>query len=163
MHLELPYFGPMNTNELDDRYSLQVKVKDQTVDIDINFKQKSIEQSRIACLNDFLKNIEGVIADSWSAIKHDFTNGSEVREFLNFHLEELDDQTLKALLSKADKLLTMEEQLLSVTKINRIGFYPDSKTSFAIVDFNLDFKISQYVLVVILNDNKTLNHITMES
>lgn len=163
MLLEIPYFGPIDTTAVNDYYSLQVKVGKHTVELDINFKQKSIDQTRLTLLLDFLKDIETVIADSWSAIKRNFENGSEVAEYINFHLEELDDPTLKALLSKADKLLPIDEQILSVIKINRIGFYPESKNIFAIVDFNLDFKISDYILVVVMNDDKTLNYITMES
>ena len=163
MLLEIPYFGPIDTSAVDAYYSSQVKVGKHTVKLDINFKQKSIEQNRLTILIEFLKDIEKVIAGSRTAIEYNFANGSEVAEFIDFHLEELDDDSLKLLLNTTDKLLTIEEQLLSVTKINRIGFYPESKTSFAIVDFNLDFKLSDYVLVVILNDSKTLNQITMES
>ena len=163
MILEIPYFGQIDTKLLNRSYRLSTEVKGQLISLDINFKAGNIDESRIVLLAEFLNNIDHIIATSWNAIQYDFENGSEVSEFLNFHFDELDEDDLKILLRTTDKSLSVEQQMLSVTEIKRIGFYPEEKEIFAILDFKLDEDISQYILVVNMKDDKTINYITMES
>jgi len=66
-------------------------------------------------------------------------------------------------LKDTDKNLSIDRQILSILKLRRIGFYPYDNEAFAILDFVLDEDISQYILVVIMNDSKSVDHITMES
>jgi len=85
-----------------------------------------------------------------------------VQEFLDFHLEEVDEE-LVALLSKTDQSLKKDQQLLSILDLRRIGFYPDKDEVFTVSDFGIDEEISRYVLVVNTTQDQELHYITMES
>jgi hypothetical protein len=66
-------------------------------------------------------------------------------------------------LKHTDNSLSQSEQLLSILKLKRIGFYPEIENHYTIFDFVTDEDISQYLLVVKLNKEGELDHITMES
>lgn len=49
-----------------------------------------------------------------------------VREYFNFYIEGYKSQQLYDYLKDADQNLPMELRLLNVTKLKRIGIYPES-------------------------------------
>jgi len=160
--MKLKYFGEINPNELEDYYSTDIEVDGHTIQLDLNFTEISIDESRLIKVDAILENLPAFIGQLKTYIHEDYASGSEVQEYLDFHFDEVDEE-LAALLLKADQSLDKEEQLLSILKLERIGFYPEDDESFCVSDFEIDPEISQYLLVVNTTSDQELNYITMES
>jgi hypothetical protein len=163
MIIDLPFFNELNSDSLTDYYEATIDFEQATIQLDINFDETTIDPDKLLTVMNYLDELQAIIGIAKKGIFNDFENGEDVKEFLTFHIEELDKSDLDSLLKHADKTLSLEQQILSILKLRRIGFYPDDDDEFAILDFVLDKEISQYILVVKINDSKTVDHITMES
>ena len=163
MIIDLPFFHELNSDSLTDYYEATIDFEQATIQLDINFDETTIDPDKLLTVKNYLDELQAIIGIAKNGIFNDFENGEDVKEFLTFHIEELDQSDLDSLLTHADKTLSLEQQILSILKLRRIGFYPDADDEFAILDFVLDEEISQYILVVKINDHKTIDHITMES
>lgn len=162
MILDFPYFGQLDSTNLEDYYDLQVEHEQHKFQIDLNFEETSIADEQFFALKNYLSDIDEAISAAKKAIAEDFADGEEVNEYLAFHLEECEPDELEPLLVNADKNLSTEAQLVSILKIKRIGIYPNDD-NYAVLDFTIDEDVTQYILVVNLDAENALNYITMES
>ncbi|HMG07129.1 MAG TPA: DUF2004 domain-containing protein [Mucilaginibacter sp.] len=163
MIIKLPFFNELDSESLTDYYEVDIDIEQDKVQLDINFDETNIDPAKLDTLKKYLDEPQAIINIAKKEIFNDFENGEDVKEFLTYHIEELDQSELDNLLNHADKTLSLEQQILSILKLRRIGFYPDDDDIFAVLDFVLSEDISQYILVVKMNDSKTVDHITMES
>jgi hypothetical protein len=163
MIINVPFFNELNSDSLTDYYEVDIDLEQNKVQLDINFEETTIEPDKLLIVKSYLDNLLGIIDIAKTEIYHDFNNGEDVKEFLTFHIEELDQDDLDVLLRDADKKLPILQQILSILKLRRIGFYPHDDDEFATLDFILNEDVSQYILVVKMTKNKTVDHITMES
>jgi hypothetical protein len=163
MIINLPFFNELDSESLTDYYEVDIDIEQDKVQLDINFDETNIDPAKLSILKEYLDEPQAIINIAKKEIFSDFENGEDVKEFLAYHMEELDQSELDGLLIHADKTLSIEQQILSTLKLRRIGFYPDNDDVFAVFDFVLSGDISQYILVVNMNDSKTVDSITMES
>ncbi|BCY28783.1 DUF2004 domain-containing protein [Flavobacterium okayamense] len=161
--MKLKYFNEIDLQNLTDYYEVDIDFKGNSVQLDINFQETKINESNLDYLKSILDDLDGILLKVNDFIKNDYKSGEDVKEFLAFHIEELDNDELESLLSDSDKSLSREEQLLSIIKLKRIGFYPEDNDEYVIFDFVTDEEVSQYLLVVKVNSKGQLDHITMES
>lgn len=161
--MKLKYFNEIDLQNLTDYYEVDIDFKGNSVQLDINFQETKINESNLDYLKNILDDLDGILLKVNDFIKNDYKSGEDVKEFLAFHIEELDNDELESLLSDSDKSLSREEQLLSIIKLKRIGFYPEDNDEYVIFDFVTDEEVSQYLLVVKVNSKGQLDHITMES
>lgn len=160
--MKLQYFGELDQNALEDYYFTEIETDGYQIKMDLNFKYPSIAEDRLLKVNALLEKLPEFVSKLKGFIHDDFKKGTDVQEYLDFHIEEIGEE-LTPLLSKADQNLSEDEQLLSVLNLRRIGFYPDKDDSFTISDFETDPEISQYLLVVNTTIDQELHFITMES
>ncbi|MFA4868256.1 MAG: DUF2004 domain-containing protein [Pedobacter sp.] len=160
--MKLHYFEELKPNELEEYYSIDIEFEGSQIQIDLNFDNTSIAESRLLKVNAILEKLPEFVGKLNGFIQDDFKAGNNVQEFLDFHLDEVDEELLP-LLSKTDQSLKKDQQLLSILDLRRIGFYPDNDEIFTVSDFGLDEEISQYVLVVNTTQDQELHYITMES
>ena len=159
----LPYFEDLDLTDLEDYYEAEMPFGNDEIDLDLNFEATEIEEDKLVKVKTFLDEIKAVVKVAEQGIRDDFATGTDVKEFIAFHIDEVEKHELDKLVMKADKKLSIEEQLLSVLKIRRIGFYPEEDEIFAILDFTLDEDLSDYLLVVNMNSKREVEYITMES
>jgi hypothetical protein len=160
--MHLPYFKEIDISMLKDYYEVDIEFEEKKLQIDLNFEKESIVEKEMDPVVSILENLNEAILKILNYIQLDFKNGDEVNEFINFHLEELSEEELKGLFTNANSNLSKEEQFLSVIRLKRISLYPEEEI-FAIFDFSIDDEVSQYLLVVKVNAQIELDHITMES
>lgn len=161
--MKLKYFNEIDLQNLTDYYEVDIDFNGNSVQLDINFQETKINESNLDYLKSILDDLDGILLQINDFIKKDYKSGEDVKEFLAFHMEELDNDELESLLSDSDKSTSREEQLLSIIKLKRIGFYPEDNDEYVIFDFVTDEEVSQYLLVVKVNNKGQLDHITMES
>src|ERR1700754_3411107 len=148
MIIKLPFFNDLDSESLTDYYDVDIDIEQDKVQLDINFDETNIDPAKLDTLKKYLDEPQAIINIAKKEIFNDFENGEDVKEFLTYHMEELDQSELDSLLNHADKTLSIEQQILSTLKLRRIGFYPDNDDVFAVFDFVLSGDISQYILVV---------------
>lgn len=156
-------FAELDLKNLSTYYQTSVEVDGRTIQLDLNIEDSQIDEYYLNALIKYLNNIPSIIEAARNAINKDFNTGTDVLEFLTFHIEEFDEEELEKMLSDTDPALSVEEQLLSFTYLKRIGFYPYTDEHFAIIDYTFGDKISQYVLVVKMNTNYEVQDVTYES
>ncbi|RBQ02797.1 DUF2004 domain-containing protein [Pedobacter miscanthi] len=165
----LPYFGEIDLTQLKEYYDIEIKWNERKLNIDLNFGGKTISEEEIEKVKIFLDNIGKFDTQNKNHILDDFeTQPSMTVDYINFYLDEFDDDELSEIIGINDKQISKEIQLLNQLKLVRIGFYPDEKYDserYAIFDYSiyLDGEPSNQLLVVIIDKNGELDHITWES
>jgi len=160
---ELPFFGTITLSnaryyEVDD-----IKINKNEVSIDLNFEGNKINSKTLKSIRNILVNIEKVEKKIKKQIWQYVGQEGIVKEYLKFHIEQIDSQTLNNYLKDTDQNLTTELQLLSKIKLKRIGFFPDSPNFTVVLDYRVLSELSDEILVVILDKNGEIEKITIES
>ena len=96
--MKLKYFGEINPNELEDYYSTDIEVDGHTIQLDLNFTEISIDESRLIKVDAILENLSAFIGKLKTYIHEDYASGSEVQEYLDFHFDEVDEELTALLL-----------------------------------------------------------------
>lgn len=165
MKYKLPYFKEIETSQIEESYSVDIKIKDQEIGIGLNFKETQAEAELFDKIKSFLENIEQQDSKNRIFIDADFNNenGDTVREYIEFHTEEL---SLSEFIDYKNKIVSPDKQLIEKLKLVNIGFYPDGKydsEAFAIFDYTIDREITDQLIVVNIDKNGELLNLAWES
>lgn len=172
--LNLPLFGTLNLNPLQDSYNTETIINGQLVKLDINFWQYDGEKCtaempdtiKLALLLKWLNNIEAF--DQQSRIffdKHYQDKTDEIPEFIAFHLEECKEHLLEIIDFESE--ISPEKQCIQNLKLYRIGFYPhdiDSEKPTVILDYAIGKELfSDQLLVMNFDKNCNFKYLSWES
>jgi hypothetical protein len=168
MNIDLPHFGQIDLTQLKEYYSAETALSGTMLRLDLNFENKSISEEQAINIKVFLDNIPTLEIQNKSSIDKDFNDGGEAADYINFYLDELDEEELENIIDHDDKDKPKEQQLLSKLKLIRIGLYPDGKYGadyYGVFDYSIDIdgEPCNQLLVVKTNENGDLDHITWES
>ena len=111
------------------------------------------------CIRDSLEQHK---TDVEAAIRADYEDGGDVKEYVDFHIEELDAATVEKVLAGTDTYESKEERLLSALKLKRIGFYPGEE-NYAVWDYTIGREIADMLVVVNTDNAGKINYVTWES
>jgi hypothetical protein len=161
--ITLVNFGVLDSDQLEEYYDTEIQFDNRSIDVDINFENDSIAIEKLEKINSWLTDIEKINNLGLMAIRHDFATSNTVKEYIEHHLDELDSDDLKKLLNQGALGITKEEKLLSILKIKRIGFYPDTEERFLSLDYTLDKDLTDYLVVLDFTEDGNLYYITLES
>ncbi len=156
----LPFFGEVplsHPREID----VVKDVNGQEVKMDLNFEGDSVEKERLQALKALLLRLDEKEVETKNELIKNFNEGGTVKEYITFHLSELDSQVLKEHLKTTNPV--NEETLLSALYLYRIGFYVDSNDSFAVFDYTIGKDIVDGLVVVRLNTKGDIVEILQES
>lgn len=169
LNYDLPYFGKINIDELTDYYQTTINLEGENLRIDINFKNKTINKNDMDVVKNFLQNIIKFDKQNLIFIEKDFNEKEgETSDYIEFYLNELDDEELSNIIDIENISVTRELQLLSKLKLIRVGIYPDEKYGagyFGVFDYSIyiDGEPCNQLLVVNANEKGDLDQITWES
>ncbi len=90
-------------------------------------------------------------------------DGDTVKFYLEHHLEEVGKDELSNLINFEDATIEPEKQLLKKLKLVRVGLYPESKDDFAVFDYSIGERITNYLVVINTDEKGQLDYMTMES
>lgn len=166
---DLPYFGQLDINNLEEYYSSNLILNSYNIRTDLNFENKKISTHGIGKIETFLKNISDFDKRNNVFIENNFKEETgETSEYINFYLEELDETELSGIINLENQTVSKNRQLLNKLKLIRVGLYPDGKYGtnyFATFDYSIeiDGEPCNQLLVVNTDENGNLDHITWES
>lgn len=158
-----PDFGEININKLEEYYESTTKLDHRELSIDINFETESISQSELNDILNFINEIPQFDLLNQKHILKDLKKRpSMTSDYLNFYLEEFEEDELKEIL-KTDKKPT-QKTIIEHLHLNRVGIYPND-SYFATFDYSIDIddEPCNQLLVINLNKDGSLDYITWES
>jgi hypothetical protein len=159
--MNIPFFGELDINSPEDYYETEIDFQNKKVDIDLNFDDALPEKK---WFEDYI-NYANRLSDLYNYIKNEIKKycpeDGIVKEYVDYHLQELPEE-IEELLKTTDSSLPYEDKILSLIKLDRIGFYVDNK-SYAIWDFSFGRDITDEILVIITNHKGDIEDITWES
>jgi hypothetical protein len=164
-NFKLPYFGAVDSQDLEEYYDIVTDFNNTEIQIDLNFESKTIEVERLEIVKHFIENIRIHDLNNKKYIETDFNaeDGDTVREYLEHHIEELPTDDLQQLIGSNAKTIEQSKLLLKKLHLVRVGLYPDSKDQFAIFDYSLGQELTNYLVVINTDENGNLDYLTMES
>jgi hypothetical protein len=168
MEHSLPFFNEIDLSSLVEYYQVETILNADKISIDINFKRKSTDENTYKDIKDFLEKISKFSEQNQLLIENDFKENGEALDYINFYLEELDEDELSRTINIDDANTSKEKQLLTKLKLVRVGLYPDGKYEtdyFGVFDYSIDIdgEPGNQLLVVKTNKKGELHHITWES
>jgi hypothetical protein len=164
-NFNLPHFGLIDPNDLEEYYSVKITFGSRQIEIDLNFENKTIDVKTLATVQHFIDNIRIFDINNKDFIAADYNNkdGETAKFYLQHHLEELGTAELSALLPAGSKKPDHEKLLLQKLHLVRVGIYPDSADQFAVFDYSIGKDITNYLVVLVTDENGNLDYMTMES
>jgi len=160
--VKLRFFEEIDLSNARD-YEVDIKLNDNDVSIDLNFEGDKIDPKTLIGIQNILANLEDFEKSLRKQIRENYDHNGIAKGYIDFHIEELDPKELKDYLKTSDPNLSVPLQLLSKTKLNRIGFYPEYPTFYAIFDYRVSSELSDDILVVWVNENGEIEKMGIES
>lgn len=166
--INLPYFGQIDLIELKEYYKVKIELNKNEFGIKLSFKNNSISAEEAEKIVIFLNNISYFELQNRIYIDKDFEEEGETADYLNFYMQEFDDDELSKIVDFNDKDNLIENQLLHKLKLISVWIYPDGKYGadyYGIFDYTIeiDGEACNQLLVVNTNKSGDLNHISWES
>lgn len=161
----LPHFGELDYTQLEEYYDVDITYHGQEVQLDLIFDGERIDPERLNIVKQFIINIAELDRKNKQYIKQDYTdrNCDTVRNYLEHHLEELDEDELAGLINAEDPKTNPQIQLMNALKLVRMGLHPHSEEQFAIFDYSIGQDLTQYMVVIITDQEGNLDYMTIES
>jgi hypothetical protein len=163
--LEKPDFTIIDLKELEDYYDWELTFGKRILNLDLNFETESTNKSKLNQIIEFVNRIPEFDKQNRNYIKADFEQEvSMTSDYLNFYLEELDDDELGEIINLNNQKKSRPSLLMEKLNLIRVGIYPQA-SYFATFDYSIDIdgEPSNQLLVININQNGTLDCITWES
>lgn len=162
------HFGEIDINNLEEYYDISIELNSEKIEIDLNFSENSINPDIANVINNFIDNIHNYDLENKIAIEKEYNNEepSPVKDYIKYHVEELDKNILSKFIDFNNKTVEPEMQLLKKLRLIRVGLYPDElgeSENFAVFDYTIDSEITDELIVVNTNKNNVFDHVSWES
>ncbi len=162
------HFGEIDINNLEEYYDISIELNSQDIEIDLNFSESKINLDVASIINNFIANIHNYDLQNKITIEKEYNNeeASPVKDYIKYHVEELDKNVLSKFIDFDNKAVEPETQLLKKLKLIRVGLYPDGtdeSENFAVFDYTIDSEITDELIVVNTNKNNVFDNVAWES
>lgn len=136
-----PPFGTINLSDLEDNYTTEIEVNGVKVSLDLYFEFTEMDKCQASLMKKFIDYIPRLDAQNRNYIDKEYGNveGEIVKEFLIYHLDELDEEDLHELIDFEDKAIDPEIQLYRKLELCGVGLHSEPGD---VIGFNTFFKYS---------------------
>ena len=162
MKKRLTYFGEVEISSPQETTEGTVTIDSHQVELNLNFYDGVPGHDWVEEYENYVKELGQHKAVVEAAIRADYEEGVDVKEYVDFHLEELDATTVEKILAGTDASESEEERLLSALKLVRIGFYPGNE-NYAVWDYTIGREIADMLVVVNTDSTGKINYVTWEN
>lgn len=160
----LPFFGEINSGELEEYYDVTIALNGNPIKLDIRFDEEHIDTHSLNALAALLGNLTNLDSGNKTLIERDYAGeGDTVKTYIDHHLEDMDADELSGIVDMDNTTVSPQQQMLKAFRLVRVGFYPDDEANFAIFDYSIDPEQTQYLVVISRNKDGQVSYITMES
>ena len=162
MKKNITYFGEVEINSLQEYNEGQIVIDNRQIKLDLNFYDGVPAHDWVVEYENYIKDLKLHETNVESAIRSDYEDGGDVKEYVDFHLEELDASIIDKVLVGTDASKSKEERLLTALKLKRIGFYPGNE-NYAVWDYTIGREVADMVVVINTDNTGKINYVTWES
>jgi len=162
--IELKYFGKIDLNKTEEYIDILTNINENEVSIDLNIIEEKISKETIQPTIKFLENLSGIEKIAHKQVLSDFKNGNIVKDYIEHHIGEFNDEELKSLgIESTDSSENKKQKFLNKIHLKRIGIYPEEWDSLAIFDYTINDDLTQYLIVLKFDSNGKFVDIYTES
>lgn len=163
MKTQITHFGEIDSATLQQSYGTHTLLDGKEIFLDLNFYMVSPEAEDWAYeCEAYLSNLSAYKQLVENAIRTDFNKEGITRKYIAFHLKELHEDRIKEMLKDTDSKLPIEERILSLLKLKRIGIYPGDVT-YAVWDYSIGWQYSDQLIVGNTDNFGKVRYISWES
>lgn len=161
--IELPYFGYIDPFDLQPDYMRNMYHRGIKVGLDLNFENEWITPDKLFAVKKMLGSLVSLDLRNRQYLEADFRDEEgTVRYYLEFFLKNTWKGSLVKLINYENKEIAPIDQLLKKIHLIRVGFYPENEDVYAVFDYSVGLKYTEYVLAVNLNELGKVEVLTME-
>lgn len=158
----ITYFGEIEISSPEKRNEGKVSIDNCLIELDLNFYNGVPKHDWVKEYEDYILNLLQHKNTVEAAFMTDYEDGEETKEYVDFHLEELDASEIDKVLADTDASKSKEERLLSSLKLVRVGFYP-CEENYAVWDYTIGRDITDQLVVVNTDNKGKIRYVTMEN
>jgi len=162
MKKNITYFGEIDVNSPQEWNEGRVVIDNCQIELDLNFYNGVPNHNWLDEYENYIKDVKQHKSIVEAAIRSDYEEGGDVKEYVDFHFEELGSAVIDAVLEGSDTSKSKEERLLSALKLVRIGFYPGGD-NYAVWDYTIGKEITDLIVVVNTDTTGKINYVTWEN
>jgi hypothetical protein len=161
----MPLFGQLDPTNLDDYYDVDIDFDGHSIQIDLNFDNKTIDPSRLDMVNKFIDNIATFDKNNKKHIEQDYAddNCDTVNTYIEYLINDNDKEDLAQFTSLENDTLNTGQQLIKAFKLVRLGLYPDSEKRFATFDYTIGRDLTDDLVVIFADQFGDMDYMTLES
>lgn len=156
---ELPYFGVLDSDAVDNYYEAEASIAGNPVQVDLNFENDSISADAINNVKQFLLSVEQHLPKCKEYILNEYKNGEIVQEYIQYHKDDMSEGVL------CDELGIkggdIDKQLVAKLQPVRIGIYPESE-NYVTFGYSFSNELTPSILEITANKNIELQNMYME-
>lgn len=161
--MKLPYFGEIDTNNVEECYEAELSYKGWTVELDLNFDESKLSEGDAAYLVKMLDKLPSHIELARKAVEKDWHAG-EASETARFYVDMHSDI--------ADELFTGSSTVVSeltypeiaqALVVTRVGIYPEEEDVYLICDIQFSTEFTNYLMAVSITRDGKFGDIALES
>lgn len=158
------HFGEIDLDNPEDYYETKIELNGKPVEMVMNIcNSENTNSESIQEIDTYIDNIKAKEEKIRIAIKEDFKEEGEAKNYVDFQIEGQEDEAISKLIAQTNKNITKEEQLLSTLYLLAVNFYPDKEDKvFAVYDYTIEEELTDDLLVVIISKDNRIK-ITIES
>lgn len=159
---KLPIFNEIDLDDLENWYDAQVEVDGDKVSMDMNFDETTANETEVAFVKEYLEKLPETSRLLKGRVQTDAA-GTVVGEYVNRVTENVSEEKLNELLSKADQSLPQHEQLLSFLRLKRVAFFPEDAERFAFFDYTIGVDFTDFLLAFTLDTKGEVVELSIEN
>ncbi|WP_207891029.1 DUF2004 domain-containing protein [Hymenobacter edaphi] len=154
------YFGEVDFGKLDEWYETAFEVNGKQVEVSMTISKafKTIDESDIRRVDDYVAALQNHEKDIRTLLQHDFAQKGATREYIDLQIGNQDKDDIAELIENVGKRITKREKLLSIMSLLRVVFYPEKEDDmFAVFDYTIDEDLTDDVLAVKLRKDSSVS------
>lgn len=164
--LTLPYFGQLEADKLLPLYKASMAFSGFEVSLELHFDTNSNEQEVFDRIYNFLNNIAQLDQLNKSYIYenyHDETAELGVRDYIQYHLLEIEQEKLAPILQLQHPTIPLYKQLLEKLHLVSISIHFENEYLSVVFEYALGSDISKELVVINTDEFGDLDYISWES
>lgn len=157
----ITYFDEIDFDS-DDFFETEIVLNCDKITLNLEFRDGLPKFDWTKQYENYISKLDEYKQKVDKAIIKDFKDEETTLEYIEHHIDELDDLSIEKLIKDTDQDKPITERLLSTLKLQRIGFRFDDE-EFAAWDYTLGSDITNYILAVYTDKNGKVTDFSIES
>lgn len=160
----LLYFGEIDRSQVKDEYISALTYEGKKIKIDLNFfDEEGASDEVLEKVQKFLGAVEEHIRNAYKYLADDYEAEGETYGYIEHHMDELEENVLAEIIPGYQADLHQDDELFEKLHLQRIGIFPEDDDEFAVFDFSIGTKHTDYLIAIFINQDGEVVDLGIES